>query len=123
MSIRSIGSQYTAQRPAAPSPAAPAAPAEKAEKVKAGGPPPHAKAHGFRARQDSVAISDDARALAARGAEDAGAPAAAAGPRAARAPLSAERVQELRKKVLEGAYDQAHVVDQVAKRLLASGDV
>jgi hypothetical protein len=32
-------------------------------------------------------------------------------------------VDELRKKVLEGAYDQAGVVDQVAKRLLASGDV
>ena len=28
-----------------------------------------------------------------------------------------------RRKVLEGAYDQAGVVDQVARRLLGSGDV
>jgi anti-sigma28 factor (negative regulator of flagellin synthesis) len=120
MSIRSIGSPAGAQRPVAPAaPAAPAAPTESAAaKQKAapkpGGPPAHAPAHGYRARQDSVTISNDARTLAAGG------PDASQG---ARAPLTAERVDELRKKVLEGAYDQAHVVDQVAKRLLASGDV
>ncbi len=111
MSIRSIGTSYGPQRPAAPAPAAPAAqsptsratPAQGAQAVR-------------RDTRDSVAISDDARAMAARGAE----PGAA---QSARAPLSAERVDELRKKVLEGAYNQTQVVDQVAKRLLASGDV
>jgi anti-sigma28 factor (negative regulator of flagellin synthesis) len=116
MSIRSIGSTPAAPRPAATAPTAPAAPATgaaEAPKAKSG-PPAHAPAHGYRARQDSVTISNDARTLAAGG------PDASQG---ARAPLTAERVDELRKKVLEGAYDQAHVVDQVAKRLLASGDV
>jgi hypothetical protein len=32
-------------------------------------------------------------------------------------------VADLRRKVLEGAYNQTGVVDQVAKRLLGSGDV
>ena len=109
MSIRSIGTSQGVQRPAAPATTAPAAPAESASKVKAGGAP--------RPRQDSVAISADARALAT------GAASAPASGRVERSSLSAERVGELRKKVLEGAYDQAHVVDQVAKRLLASGDV
>jgi hypothetical protein len=32
-------------------------------------------------------------------------------------------VADLRRKVLEGAYNQTSMVDQVAKRLLSSGDV
>jgi hypothetical protein len=108
MSIRSVGNPHAAARPVAP--AAPAAPAEPGAKPKVGGPPAHAPAHGYRARHDSVAISDDARALAA-------------GDETRTAALSAERVQELRRKVLEGAYNQAGVVDQVARRLLAGGDV
>jgi hypothetical protein len=124
MSIRPIGTPSTAPRPAAPAPprpaapATPAAPAESATgKAKAGGPPDHAKAYGYRARQDSVVISQDARSRAAAGApvED--------GVHGGPEPLSAERVAELRKKVLEGAYNQAGVVDQVAKRLLSTGDV
>jgi hypothetical protein len=109
MSIRSVGHPHAAPRPVAP--AAPAAPAEPGAKSKVGGPPAHAPAHGYRARHDSVAISDDARALAAAGDET------------RTAALSAERVQDLRRKVLEGAYNQAGVVDQVARRLLAGGDV
>jgi hypothetical protein len=126
MSIRSITTASPAPRPAAAAPTAPtapatpAAPAESAKgKAKAGGPPAHAPAHGYRAKHDSVSISNGARELAAgavHGAE-------AGATQTARAPLTAERVDELRKKVLEGAYDQAGVVDQVAKRLLASGDV
>ena len=115
MSIRSITSASPAPRPAASAPTAPTAPATPAEsgkvKGKAGGPPAHAPAHGYRAKHDSVSISSDARELAAGATQT------------ARAPLAAARVDELRKKVLEGAYDQAGVVDQVAKRLLASGDV
>ena len=101
MSIRSIGNPYGAQRAVAPAPAA-SRPAAAAEATTA------APAASRRDTRDTVAISAGARALAARGAG---------------APLTAERVDELRKKVLEGAYNQAQVVDQVAKRLLASGDV
>jgi anti-sigma28 factor (negative regulator of flagellin synthesis) len=101
MSIRSIGSPYGAQRAAAPAPAT-SRPAAAAEATTA------APAASRRDTRDTVAISAGARALAARGAD---------------APLTAERVDELRKKVLEGAYNQTQVVDQVAKRLLASGDV
>ena len=118
MSIRSIGSSYGPPRAAAPAPTAPAsptaptAPADQAPAAKPHGPPAHAKAHGFRARQDSVAISDAARALAG-GADEA----KSAGS------LTPERVADLRRKVLEGAYNQTSMVDQVAKRLLSSGDV
>ena len=57
---------------------------------------------------DSVQISDAGRALS--GSAGAGS-------------LSADRVAELRKKVLEGAYNSTNVVDQVAKRILERGDV
>lgn len=62
------------------------------------------------ARSDSVQISDAGRALSTGGPSGSGA-------------LSAERVAELRKRVLEGAYNSTHVVDQVAKRILERGDV
>ena len=57
---------------------------------------------------DSVQISDAGRALS--GSSSAGG-------------LSADRVAELRKRVLEGAYNSTQVVDQVAKRILERGDV
>ena len=60
-------------------------------------------------RSDSVSISDAGRALATGGTSGSGS-------------LSAERVTELRKRVLEGAYNATHVVDQVAKRILERGD-
>ena len=60
-------------------------------------------------RSDSVQISDAGRALATGGPSGTGS-------------LSAERVAELRKRVLEGAYNSANVVDQVAKRILERGD-
>jgi anti-sigma28 factor (negative regulator of flagellin synthesis) len=111
MSIRSIGNPYGAQRPVAPATSRPAAAAESTTAA------PAASRRESRGAGDSVAISADARALATGRAD---APGAAQG---ARAPLTAERVDELRRKVLEGAYNQTQVVDQVAKRLLASGDV
>jgi anti-sigma28 factor (negative regulator of flagellin synthesis) len=60
-------------------------------------------------KSDSVQISDAGRALATGGTSGTGS-------------LSAERVAELRKRVLEGAYNSTHVVDQVAKRILQRGD-
>lgn len=67
------------------------------------------------ARPDSVQISDAGRARAA-GLVDAASS-------AARAELTPERVAEIRQRILEGAYDSVHVVDQLARRMLASGDL
>src|SRR5579872_6192633 len=39
------------------------------------------------------------------------------------ATLTEQRIAQIRQNVLQGAYDSTHVVDQIAKRLLASGDV
>jgi anti-sigma28 factor (negative regulator of flagellin synthesis) len=61
-------------------------------------------------RSDSVQISDAGRAMSTGGPSGTGA-------------MSAERVAELRKRVLEGAYNSTQVVDQVAKRILERGDV
>jgi hypothetical protein len=100
MTIRSISTTYGQQRVGAQPPASPKAP----EAPAASKPTP---------RSDSVSISDAGRALsggeapAARGAGS----------------LTPERIDALRKKVLEGAYNSTHVVDAVAKRLLGSGDV
>ena len=62
------------------------------------------------ARVDRVEISEAGRARAAQGAEATG-------------EMSAERVSELRQRVLGGAYNSLDVVDQVARRLLDTGDV
>lgn len=59
--------------------------------------------------QDSVSISDEARKLAEQ-----------AGPSAE---LSPERAAEIRKKILDGAYNSAEMAGEVAKRILRSGDV
>ena len=61
------------------------------------------------ARVDRVEISDAGRALAAKGTEG--------------SEMSADRVSELRQRVLSGAYNSLEVVDQVARRLLETGDV
>lgn len=79
---------------AAPSSAVPATPAAPA------------------ARVDRVEISAAGRALAAEGA-------GAASPE----PMSPERLAELRQRVLGGAYNSLAVVDQIARRMLQSGDV
>ena len=64
-------------------------------------------------RQDRVEISDAGRALAAQQGGEAEAGGA----------MSAERLAELRQRVLGGAYNSLAVVDQVARRMLQSGDV
>jgi anti-sigma28 factor (negative regulator of flagellin synthesis) len=63
---------------------------------------------GTTGRADSVQISDAGRTLSGSSASS---------------PMSAERVAELRKRVLEGAYNSTQVVDKVAKRILERGDV
>jgi anti-sigma28 factor (negative regulator of flagellin synthesis) len=101
MKINGTGSE--ALRPAAGKPVGgakgTAADAPKSQPGGAGAP-----------RSDSVQISDAGRALSTGGPSGSGA-------------LSAERVAELRKRVLEGAYNSTQVVDQVAKRILERGDV
>src|SRR5919202_487343 len=66
-------------------------------------------------RADSVQISEAGRAKMA---QMVGGPAAVG-----RAELTPERVAEIRRRVLERAYDALGVVDEVARRLLASGDL
>jgi negative regulator of flagellin synthesis FlgM len=67
-------------------------------------------------RSDKVEISDVARQLAA-GSNGVGAVSGA------RSELSPERVAAIREKILKGAYNSVDVVDQVARKMLASGDI
>lgn len=39
------------------------------------------------------------------------------------ADLTEQRIAQIRQNVLQGAYDSSHVVDQVAKKILSSGDL
>jgi negative regulator of flagellin synthesis FlgM len=66
-------------------------------------------------RSDRVEISDAGRALAARDGQP--------GRTADGAALDPARAQQIRDRVLSGAYDTLEVVDAVARRLLASGDL
>jgi len=56
-------------------------------------------------RRDSVEISDAGRALAGHGG------------------LTADRVAEVRQRILAGAYNATEVVDTVARRILQRGDI
>lgn len=76
--------------------------------------PEQAPSRSSAQRADSVQISDAGRALAgqvdaAEGAEG--------------VELSPERTAELRRRVLEGAYNSVQVVGQLAQRMLQRGDV
>ena len=64
---------------------------------------------------DRVEISDAGRTLAARETESLSA--------SGRSELSAERVSEIRQRILEGAYNATDVVDEVARRMLERGDI
>ena len=66
-------------------------------------------------RRDKVEISEAARQLAAGGSVHE----ASAGSSA----LTPERVAAIREKILNGAYNSVEVVDQVARKMLASGDI
>lgn len=63
-------------------------------------------------RSDRVQISDAGRALAAK-----------AGGAQESASLSPERVDQIRQRILSGAYNSVEVVDQVARRMLERGDI
>ena len=63
-----------------------------------------------RQRHDHVQISDAGRAKAA---ESAG----------SEVGLDPQRAADIRRKVLEGAYNSVQSVDQVAQRILKSGDL
>ena len=66
-------------------------------------------------RNDKVEISEAARQLAATGGLGEAS--------AVRGELTPERVAAIREKILKGAYNSVDVVDQVARKMLASGDI
>jgi hypothetical protein len=70
-------------------------------------------------RNDSVQISDAGRARAAELAQAVEGPAPAAPP----SELTPERIDAIRQRILTGAYDSAAMVEQVARRILESGDL
>ena len=88
----------------------PAAKVQDQSENRGGAPAPASQGSARPARSDSVQISDAARA-------------ALAGTSAAGGPLTPERTADIRKKVLEGAYNSLNVVDHVAKRIIERGDV
>jgi hypothetical protein len=67
---------------------------------------------------DDVAVFDGARIP---GAEHASTQAGA--PDSTRAPLDPVRTAEIRERILAGVYNSPDVVAQVARRMLASGDI
>lgn len=100
--MRIYGTTYESLRPdrSATAPAGtPARPADGASPTEPGAP--------AVPRGDSVQFSAIGRQLSA----------------AQVAALSPERVQELRDKVMRGAYNSLEVVDQVARRILDSGEL
>ncbi|MBW3630159.1 MAG: flagellar biosynthesis anti-sigma factor FlgM [Gemmatimonadetes bacterium] len=66
-------------------------------------------------RSDKVEISEAARQLAATGGLAEGT--------SVRGDLTPERVAAIRENILKGAYNSVDVVDQVARKMLASGDI
>lgn len=68
---------------------------------------PSGAAPSTPSRSDSVQFSDIGRRLSASQADS----------------MDPERVQQLRAKVMEGAYNSLDMVEQVARRVLSSGDV
>ena len=62
-----------------------------------------------RPKQDSVTFSDEARALSQG--------------TSTRAQASTERVEDVKKRVLMGAYNTAEMAGEVAKRILQRGEI
>ena len=58
-----------------------------------------------------------------RGVSDAGRALAAQAAGGAQGALTPERVAEVRERILSGAYNSLEVVEQVARKMLASGDI
>jgi anti-sigma28 factor (negative regulator of flagellin synthesis) len=65
-----------------------------------------------RGRTDTVEISSEGRVLASRSQEVQG-----------EGSLSPERLKEVRGRVDDGTYDSAEVAEEVARRILRSGDL
>lgn len=61
-------------------------------------------------RSDKVSISDAGRALAAQASGGKG-------------ELTPERISEIRERILSGAYNSLEIVEQVARKMLESGDI
>lgn len=61
-------------------------------------------------RGDQVQISDAGRALAAQAEASSG-------------NLTPERISEIRERILSGAYNSLEIVEEVARKMLASGDL
>jgi anti-sigma28 factor (negative regulator of flagellin synthesis) len=62
-----------------------------------------------RPKQDTVSFSDEARAMASG--------------TSTRAASSSERVEDVKQRVLLGAYNTAEMAGEVAKRILQRGDL
>lgn len=77
---------------------------ESAEAERPGGQEPSGATRPVRERADSVEISTQGRSLA-------------------RGELDPARLEELRGKVRDGTYNRPNVAENVARRILASGDV
>jgi negative regulator of flagellin synthesis FlgM len=60
-------------------------------------------------RRDKVQISDAGRALAAQA--------------SGKGELTPERIAEVRELILSGAYNSLEAVNQVARKMIASGDI
>ena len=65
-------------------------------------------------KSDKVQISDAGRALAAR---------AKGSDATSQSSLDPAKADKIRSRILSGAYDTVEVVDAVARRLIATGDV
>ena len=61
-------------------------------------------------RPDSVSISDAGRAMAAQAADNG-------------SELTPERISQIKERILSGAYNSLEIVDQVARSMVASGDI
>lgn len=102
--MRINGTSYESLRPDR----APASPAGASSRSADATPPTgNGTPSPLAPRSDSVQFSDIGKAMSAAQADD----------------ISPERVLELRAKVMEGAYNSLEAVEQVARRILDSGDV
>ena len=72
------------------------------------GVPTKTESSGKTARVDTVEISDAGRAKAAESTD---------------APARSARLQDIRERILRGAYDTDEVVGEVARRILDRGDL
>jgi anti-sigma28 factor (negative regulator of flagellin synthesis) len=80
--------------------------ADRSGKLRA---PEAAESKTERTREDSVSFSDEARALSSG--------------TSTKAAASPERIDDVRQRVLMGAYNTAEMAGEVAKRILQRGDL